>query len=214
MWCSSWTSLHYKYMAATWIEPAFSIIHLAAWLSHPKQDIIAVHALLLPACHPVKVPLVGLIKLDLIWNDQCGLSRPRVVIFISLKYFIFSYTPLFVGLLLSCRQYSWRCEDLSDPKTFSCSTRCLKNATSSRCASQQPIVLAQKNNMLRILEWWEWFSPKHTVFIASLQKTWHIEKHFGSQKRRLEQLKWEKHSRTPTLLMLHHLILFIQQHTV
>lgn len=144
MWCSSWTSLHYKYMAATWIEPAFSIIHLAAWLSHPKQDIIAVHALLLPACQPVKVPLVGLIKLDLIWNDQCGLSRPRVVIFISLKYFIFSYTPLFVGLLLSCRQYSWRCEDLSDPKTFSCSTRCLKNATSSRCASQQPIVLAQK----------------------------------------------------------------------
>lgn len=86
MWCSSWTSLHYKYIAATWIEPAFNIIHLAAWLSQPKQDIIAINALLLPACQPVKVPLVGLIKLDLIWNERCSLpclSRPRVVIFIS-----------------------------------------------------------------------------------------------------------------------------------
>lgn len=67
-----WTSLHSKYTEATWIEAAFNIIHLAA-----KRDIIAVNALLFPVCQPGKVLLVGLIMLDLIWNEWCRLPRPR-----------------------------------------------------------------------------------------------------------------------------------------
>lgn len=88
---SSWTSLHYKYTAAARGEPAFIIIiiiRLAARLNHPKRGVIAgtSECPLLPACQPVEVPLVGLIRLDLISNEQCGpprLLRPRVVIFIS-----------------------------------------------------------------------------------------------------------------------------------
>ncbi len=107
MWFSPWSGLHYKYIEAAWKVPAFIITHLAGWLNQPKQDIIAgmTECPPLPACQPVKIPLVGLIKLDLIWNEWCGLSclsGPCVVIFISLslRRFIFSYIPLRVITLL------------------------------------------------------------------------------------------------------------------
>lgn len=112
------------------IYPAFIITHLAAWLNQPKQAIIAgvTEWPLLPACPPVKVPLVGLIKPDLIWNEWCGLpclSRPRALIFIthslshSLRHFICSCFPLWVESLLRGPRRWWEtCEDPSNPQNI------------------------------------------------------------------------------------------------